>query len=82
MYTRFRRPTADFPELTPGVTLVGVDDDLGVTPVQVLLLDHVLDGDAPAFWVDGANRANTTRLRELAPSDHVLDRVEVARVLP
>ncbi|RLM63365.1 hypothetical protein [Halorubrum sp. Atlit-26R] len=79
MYTRSRRPTADLPELTPGVTLVDVDDDLGVTPVQALLLDQVLGGDGPAFWVDGANQANTTRLRELAPSDRVLDRVKVAR---
>lgn len=29
--------------------------------------------------MDGANRANTTRLRELAPADRVLDRIDVAR---
>ena len=79
MHTRSRRPTADLPALAPGVTLVDVDDDLGVTPVQALLLDRVLGSDGPAFWVDGANRANTTRLRELAPADRVLDRIEVAR---
>ncbi|PAU80843.1 hypothetical protein CK500_15060 [Halorubrum salipaludis] len=74
-----RRPTADLPALEPGVTLVDVDDDLGVTPVQALLLDHVLGGDGWVYWVDGANRANTTRLRELAPADRVLDRIDVAR---
>ena len=74
-----RRPTADLPALESGVTLVDVDDDLGVTPVQALLLDHVLGGDGGAYWVDGANRANTTRLRELAPVDRVLDRIDVAR---
>ena len=79
MQTHSQRPTADLPELTPGVTLVDVDDDLGVTPVQALLLDRVLGADGPAFWVDGANSANTTRLRELAPADRVLDRIEVAR---
>ncbi|OYR49728.1 hypothetical protein [Halorubrum sp. Ea8] len=79
MHTRSRRPTADLPELAPEVTLVDVDDELGVTPVQALLLDRVLGGDDPAFWVDGANSANTTRLRELAPADRVLDRIEVAR---
>ena len=78
MNTR-QRQTADLPELTPGVTLVDVDDDLGVTPVQALLIDQVLGDNSPAFWVDGANRANTTRLRELAPADRVLDRIEVAR---
>ena len=79
MPTRSRRPTADLPDLAPGVTLVDVDDELGVTPVQALLLDRVLGADGPAFWVDGANRANTSRLRELAPADRVLDRIEVAR---
>ncbi|PHQ38210.1 hypothetical protein DJ69_12700 [Halorubrum persicum] len=74
-----RRPTADFPKLTPGVTLVDVDNDLGVTPVQALLLDQVLGGDGRAYWVDGANRANTTQLRELAPADRVLDRIDIAR---
>ncbi|WP_280585046.1 hypothetical protein [Halorubrum sp. Boch-26] len=39
----------------------------------------MLGSDGPAFWVDGANSANTTRLRELAPADRVLDRIEVAR---
>lgn len=75
-----RRPTADLPELAPGVTLVDVDDDLGVTPVQALLLDHILGGDGPAFWVVGANRANTTRLRELAPADRILDQVSSLQV--
>ena len=79
MQTRTPRPNADLPDLTPGVTLVDVDDDLGITPVQALLLDRVLSGDGPAYWVDGANRANTTRLRELAPADRVLNRIEVAR---
>ena len=79
MSTRSRRPTADFPDLTPGITLVDVDDDLGVIPVQALLLDRVLAGDGPAFWVDGANGANTTRLPALAPADRVLNRIEVAR---
>ncbi|MDB2225891.1 hypothetical protein PM023_14570 [Halorubrum ezzemoulense] len=79
MQTHSQRPIADLPELTPGVTLVDVDDELGVTPVQALLLDRVLGADDPAFWVDGANKANTTRLRELAPADRVLNRIEVAR---
>lgn len=62
MAIRSRRPIADLPGLTPEVTLVDVNDEVGVAPVQTLLLDRVLGGDGPAFWVDGANRANTTRL--------------------
>ena len=73
------QPTVQLPELTPGITLVDVDADLGVAPVQALLLDHVLTRDGPAYWVDGANSANTTRLRELAPADRVLTRIDVAR---
>ncbi|MDB2242666.1 hypothetical protein [Halorubrum ezzemoulense] len=74
-----QRPTADLPELTPGVTLVDIDSDLGVTPVLALLLDQVLGSDGRGNWVDGTNRANTTQLRELAPADRVLDRIDVAR---
>jgi hypothetical protein len=79
MHARSKRPAADLPDLDPGVTLVDVDDALGVDPVQALLLDQVLADGGPAFWVDGANEADTTRLRELAPADRALDRVEVAR---
>ncbi len=77
--THAARPAADLPELDPGVTLVDVDDDLGVTPVQTLLLDRLLAGDGDAHWIDGAGAARTTRLRELAPHPRYLDRVAIAR---
>lgn len=76
---REKRPTADLPELDAGVTLVDVEEELGVTPVQTLALDRLLAADGPAFWVDGANSAKTTRLRELAPHPRYLDRVEIGR---
>lgn len=47
MSTRSRRLTADLPELSPGVTLVDVDDELGVAPIQAPLLDRVLGAGAP-----------------------------------
>ena len=77
--TRDDRPTADLPELDPGITLVDVDAELGVTPVQTLAVDRLLTGDGDVFWVDGANEAKTTRLRELAPHPRYLDRVAIAR---
>ena len=39
-----RQPRVELPELEPGLTLVDVDADLGVTPVQSLLLDRVFAG--------------------------------------
>ena len=61
-----RQPRVELPELEPGLTLVDVDADLGVTPVQSLLLDRVFAGAGDAYWVDAADAAQTTRLRELA----------------
>lgn len=74
-----RQPRVELPELEPGLTLVDVDADLGVTPVQSLLLDRVFAGVGDAYWVDAAGAARTTRLRELAPDPRYLDRVHVAR---
>lgn len=77
--TQSGQSSAELPDLEPGVTLVDVDTELGVTPVQTLLLDRLLANDSDAYWVDGAGAARTTRLRELAPSPRVLDRVHIAR---
>ncbi|MEZ3168560.1 hypothetical protein ABNG02_14660 [Halorubrum ejinorense] len=74
-----RQPRVELPELDSGLTLVDVDADLGVTPVQSLLLDHVFAGAGDAYWVDAAGAAQTTRLRELAPDPRYLDRIHVAR---
>jgi len=79
MNTSQRQPPVEFPELDAGLALVDVDSDLGVTPVQSVLLDCVFAGDGDAYWVDAAGAAQTTRLRELAPDDRYLRRVHVAR---
>ncbi|GAB6878409.1 hypothetical protein JCM17823_06830 [Halorubrum gandharaense] len=73
------RPTAGLPEFGAGVTLLDVDDDLGVTPVQALLIDQVLGNEGDAYWVDAVGAARTTRLRELVPDQRVLERIHVAR---
>ena len=74
-----REPRVELPEVDAGLTLVDTDSDLGVTPVQSLLLDCVFAGDGDAYWVDAAGAARTTRLRELAPDQRYLNRVHVAR---
>ena len=79
MNTSQQQPCVEFPELDTGLTLVDVDSDLGVTPVQSLLLDYVFAGDGDAYWVDAVGAAQTTRLRELAPDKRYLHRVNVAR---
>lgn len=77
--TRKREPIAELPELDADITLVDVDEELGVTPVQTLVIDRLLVDGGDAVWVDGANRAKTARLRELAPHPRYLDRVTVGR---
>jgi len=79
MNTSQRQPCVELPELDTGLTLVDVDSDLGVTPVQSLLLDRVFAGDGDAYWVDAAGAAQTTRLCELVPNKRHLRRVHVAR---
>ena len=71
--------TAELPDLDPGIVLVDIEADLGVTPVQALLVDRLLADDGNAYWVDTAGTDPTTRLRELAPNQRYLDRVQVAR---
>jgi hypothetical protein len=71
------------PELLPalgdGLTLLDVEGDRGVLPLQSLVLDHLLANDGPALWVDASGFATTTSLVRLAPSRRLLDRVHVAR---
>jgi len=79
MNTTRRQPSVELPELGSGLTLVDADSNLGVTPVQSLLLDRVFAGNGDAYWVDAAGAARTTRLRELVPDKRYLQRVHVAR---
>jgi len=68
-----------FPSLEAGVTLLDVEDSRGVTVLQSLVLDHLLMHDGAAFWVDANGHATTTTLAQLAPSQQLLDRINVAR---
>ncbi|CDK40659.1 uncharacterized protein BN903_41 [Halorubrum sp. AJ67] len=67
------------PSLNNGVTLLDVEGSRGVPIIQSLVLDHLLLHDGPAFWVDANGHATTTTLAQIAPSQRLLDRIQVAR---
>ena len=67
------------PSLDDGITLLDVDGGRGVSLLQSLVLDHLLLHDGPAFWVDTNGHATTTTLAQIAPSQRLLDRIQVAR---
>jgi hypothetical protein len=68
----------EFPDLDPGLTVLEFDERL-VHGLQALVVDHLLDTDGRAWWVDVDGYVRTTALREIAPSRRLLDRVHVAR---
>jgi hypothetical protein len=67
------------PSLDDGITLLDVEGGRGVPILQSLVLDHLLLHDGPAFWVDANGHATTTTLAQIAPSQRLLDRIQVAR---
>lgn len=48
-------------------------------PLGSLVLDHLLLNDGPVYWVDAAGHARSDALARLAPSERLLERVQVAR---
>lgn len=68
----------EFPSLSPGVTLLTMDER-AVGALQSLVLDHLLLTDGTGVWVDARNNAITTILSKLVPSKQVLERISVAR---
>jgi len=73
------RPAPALPELDPGVELLETGASSGLEALHSLAIDAVLMRDGPALWVDAGRHAVTSTLRSLAPSDRVLDRIEIAR---
>jgi len=73
------RPAPALPDLGPGVQLLELGSSNGIEALHSLVIDAVLMRDGPALWVDAGRHAVTSSLRALAPSDRVLDRIEIAR---
>ena len=67
------------PSLDDGITLLDVEGGRSVPILQSLVLDHLLLHDGPAFWVDANGHATTTTLAQIAPSQRLLDRINVVR---
>lgn len=76
--TANRDTIPDLPTLTTGVTLVDVEGQ-AVGPVQTLVLDHLLLNETTARWIDVFDHVQTQSLARLAPSERILDRIQVAR---
>lgn len=78
MRTSLTKQTPTLPSLDAECYLLETDDDTA-GPLQSLVLDHLLLNTGAAYWVDAAGRARTDTLARIAPSDRLLDRIQVAR---
>lgn len=76
--TGIRDSVPELPQLTDGVILVEVDKQ-AITPIQALVLDHLLLTETTARWIDVFDHIQTQSLSRLAPSERILDRIQVAR---
>lgn len=68
----------ELPSLADEVQLLDVDEQ-PTGPLHALVVDHLLLNDGEAVWVDAAGHAVATSLAQLAPSQRILDRIQVAR---
>lgn len=69
----------ELPELQEGITYLETGDNHGIESIQTLTVDHLLLNDGHAVWVDAGRHAITSSLHELAPSNRVLERIQIAR---
>lgn len=72
-----RPPIPELPELDPGIVLLDAEDAHG--PLHALVADHLLLEGGTGYWIDCHGHAATRPLLDVAPSDRILDRIEVAR---
>jgi hypothetical protein len=71
--------TPELPSLDPGITLLETPDTHGIEAIQTLVIDHVLLHEGDGYWIDSGQHAVTSHMRDLAPSDRILERIHVAR---
>lgn len=73
-----QNPPPELPALRPGIRLLETDER-SVSILHALVLDHQLMHDGATYWVDSRGHATTTSLARLAPSQRMLDRIQIAR---
>jgi hypothetical protein len=66
------------PALDSGVTLLEYSSAVD-TVIHALAVDHLLLSGGDAVWIDPGTHAQTGPLTELAPSNRILDRTQIAR---
>ncbi|WP_248516320.1 hypothetical protein [Salinarchaeum laminariae] len=66
----------ELPDLEPGIQLLDADAS-GALPA--LVVDQVLRDGQRALWIDAGREARTRRLADVAPSQRVLERIDVGR---
>jgi hypothetical protein len=66
------------PDLDPGLQLLDADTETS-NALHAIAVDHILLAGGDACWVDPGQHARTAPLVEVAPSDRILDRIQVAR---
>jgi hypothetical protein len=66
------------PELGSGITLLEYSSAVD-TVIHALAVDHLLLSGGDAVWIDPGTHAQTGPLTELAPSNRILDRIQIAR---
>lgn len=70
--------STELPQLTAGICELTGEDRL-TGPLQMFVLDHLLETGGDAVWVDANGHAVTQRLARLAPDSRLLERIHVAR---
>lgn len=70
--------TPTLPTLEAGCHLLETDDR-ATGALQSLAVDHLLLNEGATYWVDAAGHARADMLARIAPSNRLLDRIQVAR---
>lgn len=73
---QYNQLAPDLPSLDSGIQLLDTDASRAI---HALTVDHVLLSSGDAYWIGTGTHAQSTPFVELAPSDRILDRVQVAR---
>lgn len=73
-----QQPAPEFPALDCGVRLLDTDERF-VEALHALVLNHQLMHEGPTYWIDSRGHATTTSLARLAPTQRLLDRINIAR---